>query len=347
MAVQTSYPVAFSPRSSLNSLLYWLLITGFAVFRLRQPLEELRFFGAVQRWLLVVAAAGVLQFIAQFAGLSLFTFRGFVPMRFLIESQYNVVIPLGIGGIVRANGFFLVEPSVFSQFMALGIIIEWLCFRRLWPAVLLFTGLLASVSGTGWLVLATFMIQSMFTSRPRDAMRAIGFALVCGMALAIASVVIPDVTDVLFGRAGEFSESGSSGYARFITPFLVLRHVLTADPLSFWTGLGPGASTELLLNFRYWLNTPTKILIEYGIFGLFSYTALLLLARRTPVQARLVLPLLVLLMFTGGYQEFSPILFPVLLIATTAFLQRAPDARVLASRGFRAPIFRRRATAQG
>jgi hypothetical protein len=102
-----------------------------------------------------------------------------------------------------------------------------------------------------------------------------------------------------------------------------------------------------VLNFRYWLNTPTKILIEYGIFGLLSYTVLLLLGRRTPMQARLVLPLLVLLMFTGGYQEFSPILFPVLLIATTAFLQRGPDGRVLAAEGFRAFNFRRRATAQG
>jgi hypothetical protein len=207
------------------------------------------------------------------------------------------------------------------------------------PMALLFAGLLASVSGTGWLVLTAFFIQSIVTSRSRDALRVVGFTLVCGCAVAITSFLLPDVTAVLFGRAGELSETGSSGYARFVTPFLVLQQVLATDPVSFFTGLGPGASTDLLLNFPYWLNTPTKVLIEYGIFGLCSYTGLLLLAHRTPLQARLVLPLLVLLMFTGGYQEFSPILFPVLLLGTTAFLGEVRSTRVVAGNRHSLSVF--------
>ena len=322
-AKQMNDPVAFAPRTSTNSLLYWLLITGFAVFRLREKMDERRFFAIVNGWLLFLAGAGVLQFVAQFGGLRLFSFRGFVPWQFLIEQQYAVVIPLGVGDIIRGNGLFLVEPSVFSQFMAIGIIIEWLYFRRPLALALLFAGLLAAISGTGWLILAAFMVQTVLTSGSRDAMRAIGFALVCGVAVVIASFVAPEVTNSLFGRVGELSQTGSSGYARFVTPFMALGQVLHDAPDVFFTGLGPGAATELTLAFKYWLNTPVKVLMEYGVFGLGCYLGLLLVAARSAGQTRLVLPLLVLLMFTGGYQEFSPILFPVLLISAVAFL-RAP-----------------------
>lgn len=320
-AVQLDFPVAFAPRMSLNSLIYWLAITGFAIFRLREPIDESRFFRIVNYWLGFVAIAGVGEFVAQFVGLKLFSFTGLVPPQLLIEHQYAVVIPLEGAGIVRSNGFFLVEPSVFSQFMAIGIIIEWLCFRRpIWLAAF-FAGLLASISGTGWMILSAYLVQSVFTSGRRDVLRVLGLAIACIAALVIASFVLPEVTGTLFGRVDEFSEPGSSGYARFITPFMAINQVLHRAPWTFFTGIGPGAASKLLLAFKYWLNTPIKVLLEYGIFGLIFYLSLLLVATRTRRQTTLVMPLLVLLMFTGGYQEFSPILFPVLLITSVAFLR--------------------------
>jgi len=39
-------------------------------------------------------------------------------------------ISVGVGDLLKANGFFLIEPSVFSQFMALALIIELLTTRR-------------------------------------------------------------------------------------------------------------------------------------------------------------------------------------------------------------------------
>ena len=107
--------------------------------------------------------------------------------------------------------------------------------------------------------------------------------------------------------------------------FITLREVLHQVPWAFFTGLGPGAATKLLLAFKYWLNTPVKVLLEYGIFGLIFYASLLLVATRKRRQTALVLPLFALLMFTGGYQEFSPILFPVLLITSVAFLGGASE----------------------
>ncbi len=332
-AMHVNVPVAIAPRISLNSLAYWLVITAFAILRLREPMPEAQFFRLVSTWLTVVAAAGVLAFIGQFVGLTLFSFSHLVPARLLIEDQYAVVIPLKGSGILRANGFFLVEPSVFSQFMAVGIIIEWLTFRRPPRMLLYVAALLMAVSGTGWLVLTAFLLSFLPTLSLRRLLQVFGLLLVCAAAIVAASFILPTITADLFDRTGELSQPGSSGYARFVTPFMALGHVLHDAPWTLVTGLGPGASQDLLLPFKYTLNTPVKIVMEYGVFGLSMYLGVILMARRSARQRALLVPLMVLLMFTGGYQEFPPILLPVLLIATVAVLReggtprQAPSAR--------------------
>ncbi len=324
-AVQANLPLAFAPRSSLSSLLYWLAITAFAMLRFRLPMGESTFFRMASRCLVVVAVAGLLQFALQFAGLSLFRFSGLVPGRFLIENQYNLVIPLGAGSLLKSNGFFLVEPSVFSQFMAIGIVIEALYFRRAWHIALFFAGLLVSASGTGWLVLAAYLLVLAVSAGLGGMVSALLLAGGCALALAATGLVLPAVSDSLVSRMGELSLPGSSGYDRFVTPFLALQSVLHDAPWTFFTGIGPGASTDLSLPFFYVLNTPVKILLEYGVFGLLAYLGLLVTGTRTRSQTMLLAPLLVLLLFTGGYHQFSPILFPVLLLGTVAVL-RPEDA---------------------
>ncbi len=67
-----------------------------------------------------------------------------------------MVIRVGIGDVLKSNGFFLMEPSACSQFMALGLIIEVLSARRIATLARFATGLLLSFSGTCWIVLAAF-----------------------------------------------------------------------------------------------------------------------------------------------------------------------------------------------
>lgn len=330
-ALHDNMPVSIAPRISLNSLVYWLLITGFATVRFATPMPEEEFFAVTSRWLTVVAAAGVIAFVGQFVGLTLFTFSHIVPERFLIEREYAVVDAISGTHILRANGFFLVEPSVFSQFMALAVIIEFLYFRRPLQMGLYAAGLLVSVSGTGWLVLVAFALSLVVTGSPRRMGKAVALVGVFALAVIIASMVLPAITHGLLDRSNELSESGSSGYARFVTPFMALFYVLHDVPRSLLTGLGPGASQDMLLPFRYWLNTPVKITIEYGVLGLTFYLGLLLTARRTTRQRLLVLPLMVLLMFTGGYQDFPPVLFSVLLIMTVPVLREDTPVRSAAA----------------
>jgi hypothetical protein len=68
------------------------------------------------------------------------------------------------------------------------------------------------------------------------------------------------------------------------------------------------------------VNTPIKVLLEYGLPALISYLALFLLNERTPAQRALVLPAMIMFLFAGGYQQFPPVLFLILLLLCTARL---------------------------
>lgn len=323
---QVSLPSAIAPRSSLNSLAYWLLVTGFGVLSFRRRVNENEFFRAIMPVFMIVAAAGLLQFLLQFVGISAFSFSDYVPERFLNEELYAVVNHMEYGGdVIRSNGFFLIEASVFSQVMAVGIIIEYMRFRRPGVLALMAAGLFVSVSGTGWLVLGAFILIYGVTSGARGLRTAITLGLACVLSFIVASVAYPPIADMLVGRLGEFGMQGTSGNERFVTPILAMNFVFDWEPYAFWTGIGPGAS-EHLINFseKYVLNTPIKVLLEYGIFGLGFYMLFLLSAVRNGTQRALVGPLLILLLFAGGYHNFSPMLFPMLLLMNVASLSDLP-----------------------
>ena len=320
VGTQMNLPLAIAPRSSVTSLAYWLAITAFATLRFRAPVAEGAFLRTASLAFQVVAVAGLLQFVLQFAGIRLFEFTGIVPDRFLIEDQYAVTIPMGFG-LNRSNGFFLVEPSVFSQVMALGIVCEALSARRPSRFALLFAGLVVSVSGTGWMVLGSFIVVLGVASGIRGLLGALLMAAAGALAFAALSVTLPDVAESMASRLTEFTLPGTSGHERFVTPFLALQSVLMEAPWALFTGVGPGGSEQLAVPYFYRLNTPVKVLMEYGILGLGFYVALLLRAERPHAQALLTAPAMVLLLITGGYHQFSPILFLICLLCSVAYLR--------------------------
>ena len=321
-------PGAFDAAPSTKSLIQFLLLTAFATLSFAEPVDERAFFACVNRLLGIVGAAGLLQFAAQFAGLRLFAFAEFVPGRWLIESGYNLAIPTGIGDVLKSNGFFLVEPSVFSQFMALGLIIEVLNFRRPLHMALFVAGLVLSFSGTGWIVVASFLAFGGLRLGPRG-IRLIALSLgVLIAAGAVFALLAPDFAGAFQSRLGEISEPGTSGHMRFVTPYWFLGDVLAREPSALLAGIGAGVSEKMSFPYLFTVNTPVKVLVEYGAPLLVAYLALFVLGRRTLNQAALFVPCMLLFLFTGGYQQFPPILFPVLLLVATARLK--PHAAVVA-----------------
>ncbi len=314
---------------SWTSLAQFLLLSSFALLAFREPVDEERFFRAINRWMLFVGAAGILQFFAQFAGVSIFSFSDYgVPIRFTQEyTFYNTVQTAGASSsVIKSNGFFLLEASIYSQMMALALCIELVYFQRLRHLAVFGLGLIVSVSGTGWMVMGAFVVGAVVSMGARGAAIGAGALGIGTLTLGVLAVAQPDLFDYFVARAGEFWSPGSSGHLRFVTPFWALSDFVDQTPLSLLTGAGAGASERLhtQLTYAYNINTPLKIAVEYGLIGLAAYLALFLAADRTPRQSALVLPAMVLFLFTGAYSQFAPILFPVLLITSVARLRPTP-----------------------
>ena len=219
--------------------------------------------------------------------------------------------------------------------MAVGLIVEILTLRRPGYLALFVAGLLLSFSGTGWIVLAAFVLAAALGMGWRGVAIAAATVMLLGAVLGVLTLAVPDVAASLQARFGEFSQPGTSGHQRFVTPFWVLDDALTAQPLAALLGLGSGVSERLGLPYTYDVNTPIKVALDYGFPALLAYVLTFVAGRRSPVQAGLLFPAMVLFFFTGGYQQFPPVLFFVLLLTSVARLHPAtsdaPGARAAAA----------------
>ncbi len=336
LGYHAALPSGLGDGSNVRSLAQFLLLTAFATLTFTERLEERVFFRLVTSILLVVALAGIGQFAVQFVGLRLFSFTGLLPDSLLFELGYNLEIPVGIGEILKSNGLVLVEPSVFSQMMAVGLMLEAVAFRRPAFLVAFAAGLLLSFSGTGWIVLAAFVVGSAVASGRRGLLTAGGVVLLLGLVLLVVSVAAPDFAAALIGRLDEVGHPGTSGHLRFVTPFWMLDDVMNADPVAFLLGIGSGGSERLPLPYEYDVNTPVKIMAEYGAPALLAYVMLFVVGRKTPMQRAVVFPAVVLFMATGGYQQFPPMVFLILLLTSVARL-REDQPRVARSAGVATP----------
>lgn len=324
-AIALAVKAPFMPEVSWTSLAHFLVLTGFATFEFRAAVSERRFFLAVQSCLAFAALAGIAQFVAQFAGAGLFGFQGLLPDVLLLPG-YNTVIPLEGTWLFKSNGFFMVEPSVFSQFMAIALIIEILYFRRTRYLVLFPAALVCSVSGTGWIVIGAFLAHAVIGMGFQGIAVALGTVVVGGAALGGLAFSLPDVFEALASRTDEFSRIGTSGHERFVTPWWLLQFAYSEAPYAAFVGLGAGTAERLPVTYGFAMNVPVKLMIEYGVPAMILYVALFFAARRTRRQQALLLPVLALMMFTGGYQQFPPVLFPALLLVAVARLRPDDEA---------------------
>ena len=309
---------------NIYSTLQFVGISFFAVLTFKEPVQERVFFRQVNHGLLILAIAGILQFAAQFVGLRIFSFAGYLPDAILAETNWNLQIPLGIGELMKSNGFFLVEPSVMSQFMAMALMIEVLCLRRARHLAVFGAGFMLSFSGTGGIVLGIFVLVVAVRLGWRGIVLAAAILLMVALVAGAVVLLAPDVAAVLASRFDEFSEPGTSGHMRFVTPFWLLSDLLRREPSLALFGLGGGVSEHLMMPYDYDVNTPVKVGLEFGFPVLVCYCLLFLIGQRAKLQSVLVLPGFCLLMFTGGYQQFAPVVFFVTLICSVARLYSTP-----------------------
>ncbi|HVY36995.1 MAG TPA: hypothetical protein VHM31_03650 [Polyangia bacterium] len=265
------------------------------------------------------AVAGIAQFALQFAGIRWFQFTQMLPplSPLLVETHYAFNATLAYGSpILRSNGFFLLEPSMFSQLLAIAVCVEFFVKRRFRFLPVYGLAYAVSFSGTGLLSLALALLLYGLTSARRLARVAALLAIGVVMAV-VAALAMPQVFAAFAARATEFQRTGSSAHARYFGQLDVLRPFIQEARVLF--GYGPGA-TERSLSFNLGSASPAlKLVIDYGLVGLvaFSVLATAMVRRATPILAMLCL---VMFQLGGGYLLFSP--FVVLMTLLCAWSDR-------------------------
>jgi hypothetical protein len=321
---------------SLPSLL--LLIAIYWWFFVDLPdCTDLSRFRALRLVILLCAVAGIVQFSAQ----QVIGFRSFIdllPESLRLEG-FNTSNAVRYGlRFLRSNGYFFLEPSIFSQFMAIGILLEVLVFRqRGLVLALMLAGLIVSVSGTGIMLLVVSGVVAALRDRAQFRNLAI-FGLLLLLLVAGFAVVDFDGLRLLFlERALEFAVPGSSGHARFVAPVIYVLHQW-GDLGALLFGAGPGAAIGLAEDLGLFADAPLlpKLLSEYGLVGTVPMVALIVARLRGAHVAGWYKAMLFTLYWFLG----ANLLAPLIVLATLllhASVPKSPgiasDARGLAAGG--------------
>jgi hypothetical protein len=294
--------------------------------------------GLFQRIMALCSICGIGQFLAQLVVGSgwMFPFERLLPPSLLVPG-FNLQIPIGAGlSLFKSNGLWFLEPSIFSQFVAIAIIIELAHFRR--PVYLAIFGgaYLTSFSGTGIILLGAASVLFMIARRQ----------ILPILLLGVAAAFIYFLRDVppfsmFAARVGEFANPQSSGSMRFLAPYWFIHDMLAGRPFVILFGYGPGSWKDLgdMLDYPVLDTGWLKLLAEYGLVGATTFFAFYgyALFHRTPDRL-LSFACLIQFLFLGGYLNSFCVQFLCMALVVWPRLAPASAAGLEASYGFAADL---------
>ena len=250
---------------------FMLFFSLFTLSRSSTPDQYKHTLQAFQFLVLLLSCIGVAQFAAQFVvdGRGLIAFYGIVPDFLLDPSRdQGTGAPRGFNGLIKSNGLFLAEPSIFSQITALGILIEILEFSRPRYLLVMVLGFLVAYSGTGLMLLLIFLPLAGLRHGRAGLSALLVVIFVVGL---VASGIIE--LSAFTSRIGEFEDTKASGFSQFVAPFwLATKQFDTASLQALLVGSGPGTvKTFSDLGYATVEVNWFKIFYEYGIFGCFIF----------------------------------------------------------------------------
>lgn len=315
-------------RYQLNTLSLFSLIAIYLCL-LIEPTERFDRSGTIDLFLFYVRACailGIAQYVAQFVGVRIFSFMMTFPALkpILLESFYNYNPIMSYGSdISRSNGFFFVEPSIFSQILALGMAVEFFIKNQLKYLPLYGLAYLVSFSGTGLLALGVSI--AILTIADRRYTSRILLFIVCLAALAVGiQLLLPDLFASLANRANEGGQSGSSAYARYFAQFDFIGRY--TDQVRSLIGFGPGAMERSGFFFKGSGNAALKLFIDYGIIGLILFVSFLFRSWWRRDIAIISIFSLVNFQLGGGNLLFSPLVILTTLLCVWSADPAQPQA---------------------
>lgn len=254
-----------------------------------------------QRVMILSGLIGLVQFMIQLPlGPDwMFPFDRFLPASLFIDG-FNLRIPItDTLPYLKSTGLWFLEPSHFSQLLALAILIEISYQRRLAVLMLFAVSYLASFSGTGaLLMLAMGLPLIMRIRQPWLLLPVVAFFLV----LPFFQTLPP--FSIFLSRLDELNNPMASGSMRFLAPYWLVGDVLLNDPRALLFGFGPGSIEDVIRPIDYMVQDSSwlKLLIEYGLVGTGGFFGfyLYVLFRHAPDRL-LAFACLLQFLFLGGY----------------------------------------------
>lgn len=265
--IQIFQPNSFSP-SSLLLLVAVHLPYIFTVPGIDDKDRIIKFFLSI---VTVFAWCGIAQYGLHFfvSPRYLFPIENFTPNSFIVQ-QFNHQAAMAYGSQeYRANGVFLLEPSFFSQVLAVAIVAELCTLGRMNRLAVYALALIASYSGTGLIVLAVCLPLCLVAQRRWG-------LLVLGM-LAFAVIISVQLSfhaNTVLSRISEFDSDQSSGYMRFVGGFRLFDKFLWQDPWRALFGFGAGSFVSYTSRVHYYAAAEMalfKMVFEFGLVGAVVY----------------------------------------------------------------------------
>ena len=274
---------------NLNSLMMFELFfcAGLFFHRKIDRRQWSRYIDIYQTIMLILSLYGIYQLIGRYFGLP---FTDLKIEGHMVDG-FNWSNPIIIGGISvdRSNAIFL-EPSFFSQFLAISIIISifklfnykniyTLAIKNLVASfIMLFiylAALICTFSGTGILtVFLSLIIIMIINIRARYTYRGVNVRIVVVgiLGLILSVCIFPNIVYYLLGRLTEITEfnpNASSGYVRFIAGYKAVWYAWQED---FLFGIGLGNIDDFIKSFQGDVidrgNGLLRIATELGFIGI-------------------------------------------------------------------------------
>jgi len=251
------------------------------------------------------AWCGIAQYGLQFvvSARFLFPIENFVPDSFVVQ-HFNKQAALAYGSeIYRANGVFLLEPSFFSQLLAVAIVAELCTLGRASRLALFGIALLVSYSGTGLLVLAICLPLYLVKRRRWE-------LLILGLSALVVMIPLHEhlQTVGILSRAAELGSTDSSGFARFVGGFFLFDQFLWTDPWRTLFGYGAGAFKSYAPRAHYAVAEMAlfKIVFEFGLVGALAYFGFLFWCLvLSPMPRLLTIAVGMVYLLSGMYTPFA------------------------------------------
>lgn len=318
-----------------NPLILFLICYSALIVRVDVDRETLlKCLNWYQRAITIVAVIVILQQIIQYTIGSQFwpNYEKMVPKSLLIPG-YMYIRPYDWNSrFLTPNGFFFLEPSGLSEYLALGVVTEIVWFKRLGRLAIIALGVVSAMAGTGLTILT---LLSPFLIRTLD-QRLRNYLIGVGVPLVLLGVLFGAFSHIA-GRSAELSQGNSSGHGRLVAPFEDTI-ALATDPAYLISGNSPGTSMkagDVGRSDDAEVQWPSdKLIYEYGLltsvlFHVFMFVAAFRYSPSPVLAAAIFIPQMC---FGGGFVTASGI---VALVMFSSLLRLKEDAVAHAQLGRR------------